>query len=65
VAVSFSTWEPWVSQLPNVISEILKPELPRYLNSIFTDALSLVREVGRVAATRALTTSFHERTLCR
>src|SRR5680860_482683 len=33
-AVSFSTCEPWVSQLPYVISEILRPELPRYLNSM-------------------------------
>ena len=29
VACSFSTCEPWVSQLPYVMVEILKPELPR------------------------------------
>src|SRR6478672_13246743 len=34
VATSFSTCEPWVSQLPKVISEILKPLWPRYLNSM-------------------------------
>src|SRR3954471_21663850 len=33
-ATSFSTWEPCVSQLPNVISEILNPLFPRYLNSM-------------------------------
>ena len=34
VATSFSTCEPCVSQLPKVISEILKPLFPRYLNSM-------------------------------
>src|SRR5688572_30750557 len=33
-ATSFSTCEPWVSQLPNVISETLNPLFPRYLNSM-------------------------------
>src|SRR5687767_14583558 len=33
-ATSFSTCEPCVSQLPNVISEILKPLFPRYLKSM-------------------------------
>src|SRR6478609_5618565 len=28
-ATSFSTWEPWVSQLPYVMDEILRPERPR------------------------------------
>jgi hypothetical protein len=33
-AMSFSTCDPWVSQLPYVISETLSPDLPRYLNSM-------------------------------
>src|SRR5690349_24831282 len=48
VAMSFSTWEPCVSQLPNVISEILKPLFPRYLNSMgFTLAEMVARGKGR------------------
>nr|WP_288123603.1 hypothetical protein [Rhodococcus sp. (in: high G+C Gram-positive bacteria)] len=31
VAMSFSTCEPWVNQLPYVISEIFSPLFPRYL----------------------------------
>ena len=49
IAASLSTWEPCVTQFPYVISEILKPLLPRYLKSI---APMLATPTGRVQEKR-------------
>src|SRR3954463_6128589 len=38
-AASSSTWPPWVSQLPYAISEMVRPERPRRLNSTNGDAM--------------------------
>src|SRR3712207_6369907 len=38
LAASSSTWPPWVSQLPYAISEMVRPERPRRLNSTPADA---------------------------
>src|SRR5450830_942231 len=57
VATSFSTCDPWVSQLPKVISEILKPLWPRYLNSMGPNVAQMPSG-GKGSAGLALRASF-------